>query len=136
MAVRGLPILKPPYSRITAIDLSKGETAWVVPLGETPLQILNHPALTGITLPATGGLTKRATLLVTKTLLFAGEGWSGDRTLRAYDKATGTVVAELSLPGRMGSMPMTYMVNGKQYIAFTVGDQDQPAELIALTPED
>ena len=72
-------------------------------------------------LPNTGGINLHATLLVTKTLLIAGEGWGGSPVFRAYDKRTGDVLSELSIPGIMGSMPMTYMVNGKQYIAFTVG---------------
>ena len=72
-------------------------------------------------LPNTGGINLHATLLVTKTLLIAGEGWGGAPVVRAYDKKTGDVVSEVSIPGMMGSMPMTYMANGKQYIAFTVG---------------
>ena len=72
-------------------------------------------------LPNTGGIGLHATLLVTKTLLIAGEGWGGEPVVRAYDKKTGAVLGELRIPGQMGSMPMTYMVNGKQYIAFTVG---------------
>ena len=130
--VQGLPILKPPYSRITALDLSTGNFAWVAPLGTTPARVTNHPALRGINLPNTGGIGLQATLLVTKTLLIAGEGWGGAPVARAYDKKTGAVAGEVSIPGMMGSMPMTYMVNGKQYIAFTVGMPTVPAELVAL----
>ena len=135
LSIQGLPILKPPYSRITAVDLNTGEFAWVVPLGTTPSRVSQHPALKGVTLPNTGGINLHATLLVTKTLLIAGEGWGGAPVVRAYDKKTGTVVAELSIPGMMGSMPMTYMVNGRQYLAFTVGAPTQPAELVALALE-
>src|SRR5712672_1977292 len=73
--VQGLPILKPPYSRITALDLNKGEFAWMVPLGTTPARVTQHAALQGRTIPNTGGINLQATLLVTKTLLVAGEGW-------------------------------------------------------------
>jgi quinoprotein glucose dehydrogenase len=132
LTVQGLPILKPPYSRITALDLNTGGFAWVVPLGTTPERVAQHPALRGITLPNTGGIGLHATMLVTKTLLIAGEGWGGAHVIRAYDKKTGAVVGEVQLPGMMGSMPMTYLHNGKQYIAFTVGTMNQPAELIAL----
>src|SRR5207244_6768405 len=86
LSVQGLPMLKPPYSRITALDLNKGEFAWVVPLGNTPARVTQHPALNGMSLPNTGGIGLHATLLVTKTLLIAGEGWGGAHVMRAYDK--------------------------------------------------
>jgi quinoprotein glucose dehydrogenase len=133
--VQGLPILKPPYSRITALDLNKGEFAFVVPLGTTPTRVAQNPALKDVKLPNTGGINLHATLLVTKTLLIAGEGWGGAPVVRAYDKKTGAILSELSIPGMMGSMPMTYMVNGKQYLAFTVGTPTQAAELVALALE-
>jgi quinoprotein glucose dehydrogenase len=104
----------------------------VAPLGTTPKAVSENPALKDITLPNTGGIGLHATLLVTKTLLVAGEGWGGDQVVRAYDKKTGAVLGEVSIPGMMGSMPMTYMVNGKQYIAFTIGTEKQPAEVVAL----
>jgi quinoprotein glucose dehydrogenase len=135
LTVQGLPILKPPYSRITALDLNTGNFAWMAPLGTTPARVANHPALRGIQLPNTGGIGLQATLLVTKTLLIAGEGWGGAPVVRAYDKKTGAVVGEVSIPGMMGSMPMTYMVNGKQYVAFTVGTPTEPASLVALALE-
>ena len=135
LSVKGLPILKPPYSRITALDLNTGEFAWVVPLGTTPASVSQNPALKDMYLPNTGGINLHATLLVTKTLLVAGEGWGGAHVVRAYDKKTGAVLAEVSVPGMMGSMPMTYMVNGKQYIAFTVGTSTEPAEVVALALE-
>jgi quinoprotein glucose dehydrogenase len=135
LTVKGLPILKPPYSRITALDLNSGEFAWVVPLGTTPERVLRNPALQGVNLPNTGGINLHATLLVTKTLLIAGEGWGGAPIVRAYDKKTGAVLAEVKIPGMMGSMPMTYRANGKQYIAFTVGTETEPAEVVALALE-
>ncbi|MGH6814366.1 MAG: PQQ-binding-like beta-propeller repeat protein, partial [Hyphomicrobiaceae bacterium] len=136
LSVQGLPILKPPYSRITALDLNTGEYAWVVPLGTTPERVVQNPALVRVNLPNTGGIGLHATLLVTKTLLIAGEGWGGEHMIRAYDKKTGAIVGELQIPGMMGSMPMTYMVGGKQYVAFTVGTPTEPAQLIALALED
>ncbi len=130
----GLPIVKPPYGRITAIDMNTGEHVWMKPNGRTPENIKNHPALRGLDLPETGKPV-RPVLLVTKTLLFAGEGWGGDPVLRAYDKATGEVVAEIELPGQAAAKPMTYMLDGKQYIVLAIG-RPGPAELIALTLPD
>ena len=86
-------------------------------------------------MPNTGGIGLQATLLVTKTLLIAGEGWGGAPVIRAYDKKTGMVVGEVRIPGMMGSMPMTYAVNGKQYIAFTTGTPTVPAGVVALALE-
>jgi quinoprotein glucose dehydrogenase len=135
LSVNGLPILKPPYSRITAVDLNKGEFAWVTPLGTTPPRVAQHAALKDRVLPNTGGINLHATLMITKTLLIAGEGWGGAPIVRAYDKKTGAVVSELAIPGMMGSMPMTYLVNGKQHIAFTIGTQTELAEVISLALE-
>ncbi|HYM17390.1 MAG TPA: PQQ-binding-like beta-propeller repeat protein [Micropepsaceae bacterium] len=135
LSVQGLPILKPPYSRITALNLNSGDYIWVAPVGTTPERVAQNSALKGMTLPNTGGIGLQATLLVTKTLLIAGEGWGGAPMVRAYDKKTGAVVGEVKLPGMMGSMPMTYMANGKQYIAFTVGTPTEPAEVVALALE-
>jgi quinoprotein glucose dehydrogenase len=129
----GLPLVKPPYGRITAIDMNSGRHRWMVVNGDTPDEIKNHPALAGIPIPPTGK-SSRAVLLVTKTLLFAGEGYGGAPILRAYDKKTGAVVAELPLPGAATGKPMTYMLNGKQYIVLAVG-RDIPAELVALALE-
>jgi len=129
----GLPLVKPPYGRITAIDMNSGEHRWMAVNGDTPDDIKSNPALAGVTIPPTGKAS-RATLLVTKTLLFAGEGFGGAPVFRAYDKATGAVVAELPLPGAASSKPMTYMLDGKQYIVLAVG-RDTPAELVAFALE-
>src|SRR5262245_31949131 len=129
----GLPLVKPPYGRITAIDMNSGEHRWMAVNGDTPDDIKSNPALAGVRIPPTGKAS-RAVLLVTKTLLFAGEGYGGAPILRAYDKATGAVVAELPLPGAASAKPMTYMLNGKQYVVLAVG-RDTPAELIAFTLE-
>jgi quinoprotein glucose dehydrogenase len=129
----GLPLVKPPYGRITAIDMGSGEHRWMAVNGDTPDDIKNNPALAGLTIAPTGKAS-RAVLLVTKTLLFAGEGYGGAPILRAYDKATGGVVAELPLPGAATAKPMTYMLNGKQYVVLAVG-RDTPAGLVAFALE-
>jgi len=110
--------------------MNTGEHAWMVPNGDTPDEVKNNPALAGIDIPRTGKPT-RAALLVTKTLLFAGEGWNGDPILRAHDKRTGEILAEIELPGSVGAKPMTYMLDGRQFIVMTVG-RPNPSELIAL----
>ena len=130
-SVDGIPITKPPYGRITALDLRAGTLAWQVPNGDTPPAIANHPLLKGVTLPRTGSRS-RAGLLATKTLLFAGEGWGGQPFFRALDKRTGATIWETRLPGVQTGLPMTYLHEGRQYIAFTVGEQDRvPAMLVA-----
>jgi quinoprotein glucose dehydrogenase len=131
--VRGLPIIKPPYSRITAINLKTGEHAWMVANGDTPAAIANNPALKGLTIPATGAQT-RPVILATKTLLFTAEGYRGAATLRALDKATGARVWEGALPGSASSSPMTYMVNGRQFVAVWTSQQsaNQPSELVVF----
>jgi quinoprotein glucose dehydrogenase len=130
---QGLPLFKPPFGRITAVDMNTGRHVWMKPNGGTPPAIRNHPALQGIDLEPTGSLS-RAVLLVTRTLLFAGEGWTGEPFFRAYDKKTGEVLAEIEIPAQATGLPMTYMHRGKQYIVFAAGDgkTEHPAELIAL----
>jgi quinoprotein glucose dehydrogenase len=116
--IQGLPIVKPPYGRITAIDMNRGEIVWQIPNGDTPPAIRNHPLLKGVNLPRTGS-ESRAGTLVTKTLLFAGEGYGGQPMFRAYDKRTGAIIWETKLPyGAQSGLPMTYMHRGKQYIVF------------------
>jgi quinoprotein glucose dehydrogenase len=129
-----LPLFKPPFGRITAVDMNTGEHSWMKPNGGTPPEIRNHPALKGVDLAPTGSLS-RAVLLVTKTLLFAGEGWRGEPYFRAYDKKTGDVLAEIPIPAQASGLPITYMHEGRQYIVFAAGDPltDHPAELIALS---
>ena len=130
--VSGLPLLKPPYNRITAIDLNRGEQVWMVPGGDTPDAIKNHPALQGLTIPVTGARTRPA-VMATKTLLFATEGFGSRAVLHVLDKRTGDRVADIPLPGSVGGSPMSYMVNGRQYIALWVGRPGNlPAELITL----
>ncbi|MEP7312650.1 MAG: PQQ-binding-like beta-propeller repeat protein [Pseudomonadota bacterium] len=134
----GLPLVKPPWGRITAIDLNSGKHAWMVPNSDTPDWARNNPALAGITLPRTGSFDQVG-LLVTKTLLFSGEGsglWragGGGNKLRAHDKGTGAMLWEFTLPANQSGVPMTYQVDGKQYIVVAVGARGAPGELVALT---
>ena len=135
---QGLPLFKPPWGRVTAIDLNRGEIAWQVPNGDAPDYVKNHPALEGIDVGRTGR-QDRGGLLATSTLLFAGEGGgmfatfgSGGNRFRAHDKATGEIVAEIELPANQTGLPMTYMHEGRQYIVVAVGARRHPAELVAL----
>jgi quinoprotein glucose dehydrogenase len=128
--LQGLPLIKPPWGRITAIDMNKGEHLWQIANGPTPKEVAENPALKGLDIPATGRPT-RAVTLVTKTLLFAAEGWGGSPALRAHDKATGAVIAEIALPGAVGGRPMTYMIDGKQYVVVSVAGENG-AEIVAL----
>ncbi len=138
---QGLPMFKPPYGRLTAIDLNTGDISWQVPNGIGPR---DHPAIAHLDLPPLGN-PGRASVLVTGSLVFLGEGGNtgvsslpqwfngpGGKMFRAYDKATGEVVWETELPGGTSGAPMTYMVDGKQYIIATVGWDDMGSELVAL----
>ena len=136
--VQGLPLVKPPYGRITAIDLNKGEIAWQIAHGETPDNIRNHPALKGLNIPRTGRPGIIGTL-VTKTLVVAGEAGvfttpNGQRgaMLRAYDKATGKEVGAVYMPAQQSGSPMTYMLNGKQYIVVAISGNGYSGELVAF----
>jgi quinoprotein glucose dehydrogenase len=138
LTVQGLPLLKPPYGRITAIDLNKGEIAWQVAHGDTPDNIRNNPALQGMNIPRTGRPGQAGTL-VTKTLLVAGEKGvvtmaDGRRGayLRAYNKATGADAGKVYIPAPQSGSPMTYMLNGKQYIVVAISGQGYNAELVAF----
>ena len=123
LTVDGLPLVKPPWGRITAFDLADGSMAWQVAHGETPDEVRDHPLLAGVEIGRTGRPGRVATL-VTPTLLIAAEAGvftapSGDlgAMLRAYDKATGREVGAVFVPGPVSGSPMTYLVNGRQYIA-------------------
>ena len=136
--VRGLPLIKPPYGRISAIDLDKGEIVWQVAHGETPDNIRNHPDLKGLNIPRTGRPGIIGTL-VTKTLVIAGESGffttpSGERgaMLRAYDKITGKEVGAVYMPAPQSGSPMTYRLNGKQYIVVAVSGGAYSGELLAF----
>ena len=137
LTVRGLPLLRPPYGRITAINLDIGEIVWQIAHGETPDNVRNNPALAGLTIPRTGSASLIGTL-TTKTLVIAGEGVnvtmpSGMRgaMLRGYDKATGKDAGAVYMPAPQSGSPMTYMLNGQQYIVIAVSGPNYPGELIA-----
>ena len=129
--IEGLPLLKPPYGRITAYNMNEGVIAWQIPNGDTPDNVRENPALEGVDFPPTG-IASRAGLLVTRTLLFAGEGAGGRPILRAYDKATGRVIWQTEIPqGAQQSLPMTYMHEGRQYIVFAAGGGGMAPQLVA-----
>jgi quinoprotein glucose dehydrogenase len=135
---QGLPDpFKPPYARLTAIDLNKGEILWQVANGDG---LKNHPAFKGLNLPPIGTPGRNAAI-VTKTLVFMGEGSDsgvgvpmgfGGKMFRAFDKKTGKIVWEMELPAGVSNSPMTYMVNGKQYILVAVSGRQFPGEYVAL----
>ena len=147
---QGLPLLKPPYGRITAIDLNRGELLWTVANGDGPR---DHHLLKPLNLPPLGN-PGRSSPLVTKSLLFVGEGdpimvragtrlppempasiapGAGGKKFRAYDKATGAILWETELPAGTTGAPMTYMFEGKQYIVVPIGGADQNPEWVALS---
>ena len=130
---QGLPLFKPPYSRMTAIDMNTSEHIWMTPMGDGD-RIRNLPLLRDLNLPPLGGDSSRAGPVLTKTLLIyaltAGGTDNGPR-LVAVDKTSGTEIASIDLPGGAIGTPMTYMMNDRQYIALTVGGSRVP-ELIAF----
>ncbi len=137
---QGLPLVKPPYGRITAIDMNSGNHLWMVPNGGGPR---DHPLLKDLNLPPLGQ-PGRAAPLLTKSFLFIGEGsevgqsmpkFSGGNMFRAYDKKTGKVIWEADLGAGTTTPPVTYMAKGKQYIVVGVAGANHPAELVALAIE-
>jgi quinoprotein glucose dehydrogenase len=139
--VQGLPLLKPPYGVISAIDLNKGEILWQVPHGDTPDSVRNSPLLKGVEIPKTGQATAAGVgTLVTKTLLIAGDPLNTTTAthprgamLRAYDKATGKEVGAVLMPAPQSGAPMTYMVNGRQFIVVGVSGGGYSGEYIAYS---
>jgi glucose dehydrogenase len=144
---QGLPLWKPPYGRITAINLNTGAHRWMAPIGDLAR---SHPVLKPLNLPPTGR-PARSHVLLTRTLLIVGQEGNTQRVgasargfamaadfeihdpkLCAYDKATGEVLGEVALPRNVTGAPMTYMLNGKQYLVVPTGGSNLPAELIAL----
>lgn len=139
---RGLPILKPPYTELIAVDMNRGEHLWRIPVGSAPDFIRNHPALKDLKLDfdRMGQYDIRPGLVLTKELLFMGEsgslpGQTGGPMLRAYDKRDGKVVWQQAMPALVSGAPMTYMHHGRQYLVLTVSQNGKPAEMIALTLE-
>jgi quinoprotein glucose dehydrogenase len=136
--VQGLPLLKPPYGSIVAIDMNKGEILWKVANAETPDNVRNHPALKGLNIPRTGRAANTIGILATKTMLVVGEpgtftmpdGRKG-AMLRSYDKSSGTELGAVYMPAGQTGTPMTYMLGGKQYIVVAIGGAAYPSELLA-----
>ncbi len=138
---QGLPIVKPPYGRITAMDLNKGEILWQVANAEGPQ---DHPALKGLDLPRLGyssaGYISSGGPVLTKTLLFVSQVPRDEKVqviqkalaLRAFDKKTGEEVWKYPLDKAPYAVPMTYMHQGRQYLVVGVGGDGQPAELLAF----
>jgi len=140
LSVDGLPLMKPPYGTITAINLDQGEIVWQIAHGDTPDLIRNHAALKGLTIPRTGQIGYNVGTLITKTLVIAGEGQitttrehPRGAMLRAYDKATGKDAGAVYMPAPQSGSPMTYMLNGKQYIVVAVSGGNYSGEYIAYT---
>jgi glucose dehydrogenase len=127
----GLPLLKPPYGRITAIDLNTGEHLWWIPNGDTPDNIRNHPALQGLDIPPTGK-GAHAVALVTRSLLMFGEGRGGAPLFHAVDKRTGETLASVELPAASQAPPMTFLHEGRQYVVMAIGGGGMPGSLVAL----
>jgi quinoprotein glucose dehydrogenase len=140
LSVNGLPLIKPPYGTISAINLDKGEIVWQTPHGDTPDAIRNNPALKGLNIPKTGQSDYNVGTLVTKTLVIAGDGQITTTSehprgamLRGYDKATGQQVGAVWMPAAQSGSPMTYMLNGKQYIIVAVSGGAYSGEYIAFS---
>jgi quinoprotein glucose dehydrogenase len=135
---QGLPPTKPPYGRITAINMKTGDHVWMVPNGAGPR---DHPAIKHLKVPPLGQPTRDMPLL-TKTLFFVAQGdpimvrtppgGGHDNLVRAYDKVSGAVVWETPLPAGANGSPITYMHNGKQYIVVPIGSNTHPGEWVAL----
>jgi len=140
LTVQGLPLVKPPYATISAIDLDSGKILWQVPHGETPDYIRNSAALRGVTVPRTGQTGFNIGTLVTKNLVIAGDATvtttpdhPRGAMLRAYDQKTGTEVGHVLMPAGQSGSPMTYMVGGRQYIIVAVSGGNYSGEYIAYT---
>ena len=141
LSIGGLPLLKPPYGRISAIDLKSGTLAWQVAHGETPDFIRNNPLLKGVTIPRTGQggilgvLTTKSLVICGDCGLFTDEKGRKAGRLRAYDKATGREVGAVFMEKAQTGAPMTYMLGGRQFIAFAMGGS-RGADLIAYALPD
>jgi quinoprotein glucose dehydrogenase len=127
---QGLPILKPPYATITAIDMNTGDILWRAPNGDRFPRVNNHPALQGIDLPPLGG-GGRNPILVTPNMLVHAQNYSDGALLVARDKTTGEELTAIPIPAAARAAPMTYSQDGKQYIVIAVLTDPAP-QLIAF----
>ncbi len=140
---QGLPLLKPPYGRLSAIDLDRGDILWQVAHGETPDSVRNHPALKGLTIPRTGQ-SGAVGALVTKTLVIMGDPLATTvaprgrgAMLRAYDKTNGKEVGAVYMPAQQSGTPMTYALNGRQFIVVPISGGNYSGEYLAFAlPDD
>jgi quinoprotein glucose dehydrogenase len=140
LTIDGLPLLKPPYSTITAINLDRGEIVWQIPHGETPDIVRNNPALKGLDIPRTGQTGYSIGTLVTKSLVIAGDpmvtttaAHPRGAMLRAYDKTNGKEVGAVWMPAPQSGTPMTYSVGGRQYLVVAVSGGAYSGEYIAYS---
>ncbi|MGO9255770.1 MAG: pyrroloquinoline quinone-dependent dehydrogenase [Bryobacteraceae bacterium] len=140
LTVQGLPLIKPPYGTISAINLDRGEIVWQAAHGDTPDAIRNHAALKGLDIPRTGQATYNVGTLITKTLVIAGDGQvtttpqhPRGAMLRAYDKTSGKEAGAVWMPAPQSGTPMTYMWNGRQYIVVAVSGGPYSGEYLAFT---
>jgi quinoprotein glucose dehydrogenase len=138
LTVQGLPLMKPPYSTISAINLDRGEIVWQIAHGETPDAIRNSAVLKGIDIPRTGQSGYNIGTLITKSLVIAGDGQvttTADHPrgamLRAYDKTNGKEVGSVWMPAPQTGSPMTYMLKGRQYIVIAVSGGPYSGEYLA-----
>jgi len=138
LTIQGLPLVKPPYGQINAINMDSGDILWQVAHGETPDPIKNNPALKGLNIPRTGRPGNVGTL-VTKTLVVSGEPGFGMTStgqrgsmLRAYDKKSGAEAGAVYMPAPQSGSPMTYMLNGKQYLVVAISGGTYSGELLAF----
>jgi quinoprotein glucose dehydrogenase len=139
LTVQGLPLIKPPYSTISAINLDRGEIVWQVPHGETPDVVRNHPMLKGLNIARTGQSGYNIGTLVTKSLVIAGDGQvtttdahPRGAMLRAYDKTNGKEVGSVWMPAPQSGSPMTYLLKGRQYVVVAVSGGPYSGEYIAF----
>jgi quinoprotein glucose dehydrogenase len=142
LSVEGLPIVKPPYGTLTAINLDRGDFNWQVPHGDTPDSVRNNPGLKGMNIPKTGqgGM---AGLVITKTLVIIGDpqvtappGRARGAMLRAYDKSTGEEKGAVWMPAQQSGSPMSYMLDGKQYIVVAVSGGSYSGEYLVFALPD
>ncbi len=143
LTVQGLSLIKPPYATISAINLDKGDIVWQIAHGDTPNNVRNSPALKGLDIPRTGQTSYNIGTLVTKSLVIAGDpqvtvtpDHPRGAPLRAYDQATGKEVGNVLMPAGQSGSPMTYMVNGKQYIVIAVSGGNYSGEYICYALPD
>ena len=138
MTVQGLPLVKPPYGVLNAINLDRGELVWQVPHGDTPDNVRNHPALKGLTIAKTGQQGSVG-VVVTKTLVIAGDPQvtttpehPRGAMLRGYDKQSGKQVGAVWMPAAQSGSPMTYLADGKQYIIVAISGGNYSGEYLAF----